>query len=540
VVKKQIQTRKKQKGRKRILKEKSIRNSLWRSSIQLRMSAVLIIQTTIIVAGFAVFNYFETRSEMNSELDYLAEITVQRLSENLTAFIWKMDKQTAETTILSEMMEKQVYAILVKDSSGKFFLGKNRDDKWAIRESVIETEINASEIKKHQISILKRKDIVKDDLKLSTVEIYFTSKFMQKKLNNVIMKTALLAMLINIALFVSLFFNIKKSIINPIKKLSEKVVRAANGDLGVSIISEKRSDDLGILINSFHLMLDTLRNQIQQIMEGAGTIASSITQLSNIVSQLVTSSSQTSASLSEITATVEEVRQTAYISNEKAEQVAESAEQSARTSERGKNATEDTISGMNRINKEMEYIAESIVKLSERIQSIGEIISVVNDLADQSRLLSVNASIEAAKAGEHGKGFAVVAQEVKSLADQSKAATKQIKTILNDIQKATGAAVMATERGSKAVKTGVQLSAQSGNSIDMLANSVTESAQAAIQIAASSQEQLVGMDQLAEAMETIKDASVQNADSAGQLEVATENLNHLGQNLRRLALMFET
>ena len=522
------------------MKEKSIRNSLWRSSIQLRMSAVLIIQTTIIVAGFAVFNYFETRSEMNSELDYLAEITVQRLSENLTAFIWKMDKQTAETTILSEMMEKQVYAILVKDSSGKFFLGKNRDDKWAIRESVIETEINASEIKKHQISILKRKDIVKDDLKLSTVEIYFTSKFMQKKLNNVIMKTALLAMLINIALFVSLFFNIKKSIINPIKKLSEKVVRAANGDLGVSIISEKRSDDLGILINSFHLMLDTLRNQIQQIMEGAGTIASSITQLSNIVSQLVTSSSQTSASLSEITATVEEVRQTAYISNEKAEQVAESAEQSARTSERGKNATEDTISGMNRINKEMEYIAESIVKLSERIQSIGEIISVVNDLADQSRLLSVNASIEAAKAGEHGKGFAIVAQEVKSLADQSKAATKQIKTILNDIQKATGAAVMATERGSKAVKTGVQLSAQSGNSIDMLANSVTESAQAAIQIAASSQEQLVGMDQLAEAMETIKDASVQNADSAGQLEVATENLNHLGQNLRRLALMFET
>src|SRR4028119_1286641 len=107
---------------------------------------------------------------------------------------------------------------------------------------------------------------------------------------------------------------------------------------------------------------------------------------------------------------------------------------------------------MQRIREQMEAIGESMMRLSEQSQAIGAIIATVDDLAQQSNLLAVNAAIEAAKAGEQGKGFAVVAQEVKSLADQSKQATTQVRTILNDIQKATGAAVMATEQGSKAVE----------------------------------------------------------------------------------------
>ena len=103
----------------------------------------------------------------------------------------------------------------------------------------------------------------------------------------------------------------------------------------------------------------------------------------------------------------------------------------------------------------MTFIADSIVRLSEQSIAIGEIISSVGDLASQSNLLAVNASIEAAKAGEHGKGFAVVAQEVRSLAEQSKESTEQIRRILNDIQKAISSAVMATEQGGKTVENSV-------------------------------------------------------------------------------------
>jgi methyl-accepting chemotaxis protein len=122
----------------------------------------------------------------------------------------------------------------------------------------------------------------------------------------------------------------------------------------------------------------------------------------------------------------------------------------------GKQSVQASIEAMHRIQEHMASIAESIVRLSEQGQTIGEIIATVNDLAEQSNLLAVNAAIEAAKAGEQGKGFAVVAQEVKSLAEQSKQATAQVRTILNDIQTAMSAAVMATEQGSKAVDAGVK------------------------------------------------------------------------------------
>ncbi|HUX50505.1 MAG TPA: methyl-accepting chemotaxis protein, partial [Spirochaetia bacterium] len=175
----------------------------------------------------------------------------------------------------------------------------------------------------------------------------------------------------------------------------------------------------------------------------------------------------------------------------------------------------------------------------ERSQAIGEIISVVGDLAEQSNVLAVNASIEAAKAGDQGKGFAVVAREIKSLADQSRRATSQVRTILGDIQKATSMAVMAAEQGSKAVDAGVTQSAEVTVAIRVLGESIDEASQASAQISVSSQEQLVGMDQIAIAMESIRDASTQNIASTKQAENAAQQLHDLGRRLKGLIAQFQ-
>jgi len=114
-----------------------------------------------------------------------------------------------------------------------------------------------------------------------------------------------------------------------------------------------------------------------------------------------------------------------------------------------------------------------------------------------------------------------------------------VRTILGDIQKATGTAVLATEQGSKAVQAGVKQTAETGESIRLLADSIAEAAQAATQIAASSQQQMVGMDQVALAMENIKQASVQNVSGTRQAEVAAQNLHELGQKLQQLAAQYK-
>ena len=327
---------------------------------------------------------------------------------------------------------------------------------------------------------------------------------------------------------------ITRNIANPLKEISATAERIAAGDLNVRIAVNNREDEVGMLAQNFARMTDTLRSQIRGIVEGINVLGSSAGEISASTAQLAASATETAAAVGETTTTVEEVRQTAQVSSQKAKAVAEAAQKVAQITQGGKKSTEDTVEGMGRIRQQMESIAESMVRLSEQSQAIGQIVTTVEDLAAQSNLLAVNAAIEAAKAGEHGKGFAVVAQEVKSLAEQSKQATDQVRTILNDIQKATSGAVMATEQGSKAVEAGVKQSAQAGLSIQALAGSVGEAAQAAFQIAASSQQQLLGVDQVAAAMESIKQASVQNVDSARQLESAARNLKELGERLKQL------
>jgi methyl-accepting chemotaxis protein len=310
--------------------------------------------------------------------------------------------------------------------------------------------------------------------------------------------------------------------------VAEKI---AGGDLRASLQPQSANDVLG---HAFTKMLSNLRAQIGGMAEGATVLGSAATEIVASTAQFASSASESAAAVSETTTTVEEIRQTAQMASQKARAVSDTAQKAVLVSNGGRKSTEEAAIGMGRIRAQMDLIGESMMRLSEQTQAIGQIIATVEDLAAQSNLLAVNAAIEAAKAGEQGKGFSVVAQEVKSLAEQSRGATGRVRAILSDIQKATTAAVMATEQGSKAVDAGNRQTELAGEAIQALAGNVTEAAQAATQIAASSQQQLVGMDQVAGAMENIKQASTQNVASARQLENAARNLSDLGNRLKSL------
>lgn len=276
------------------------------------------------------------------------------------------------------------------------------------------------------------------------------------------------------------------------------------------------------------------RNINRQLKEATTQLASSSAELSAAASQLASGAAETATAVSETTTTVEEVKQTAEVATEKAKYVSESAQKASQAAQGGKQAVEESIEAMKSIQEQMESIAEGIVSLSEQSTTIGEITATVTDIAEQSNLLAVNAAIEATKAGEQGKGFAVVAQEVKNLAAQSKQATSQVRSILTDIQKGINTAVMLTEQGSKVADAGVKQSAVAGESIQVLVASVTEASQAATQIAASSQQQLVGTEQVASAMESIKQASTESASSTKQTESTARNLHDLSEKLLRM------
>jgi len=273
------------------------------------------------------------------------------------------------------------------------------------------------------------------------------------------------------------------------------------------------------------------RGIVVPIQGASDTLGTSTAEISSSVAQVTAGATETAAAVNETTATVEELKQTSEVNSQKAKQVSDTARAAAEIGVRGNEAVERVTDEIERIKQQMDAVAGSVMNLSEQTQSISEIIGSVDDISEQSNLLAVNAAVEAAKAGDHGKGFAVVAQEIRNLAEQSKDATRRVRGILSDIQKATGSTVMATEQGTKAVESGVREANEAGDSIRQLAESIEEAARAAIQIAASSHQQMVGVDQVAAAMENIKDATSQNVDSMKQLDEAARNLRSVGMEL---------
>jgi methyl-accepting chemotaxis protein len=349
----------------------------------------------------------------------------------------------------------------------------------------------------------------------------------------------LLTSLIALGLSLFLAWWLSGILATPIREMVTLTEQVSEGDLRVVVPTWRRKDEVGIMRDSLQRLLTNFRSLNREILESTHLLATSASEIFTATTQTASSTIETATAVSQATVTVEEVRQTAEVNNQKARLVSDLAHRSLQRSQSGNQAVEELIGNMGTIRAQIETIAERVVLLSEQSQSIGEIMVTVNDIAEQSNLLAVNAAIEAAKAGEQGKGFAVVAQEIRNLAEQSKQATAQVRVILNDIQKATTSVVRVTEKGSRTVETGAQLSLEAREVIKLLSESVTDSSQAAIQILASSQQQTIGMDQIALAMGNIKQASTENASGMKQIESAARHLYELGQKLKQLTERYQ-
>jgi methyl-accepting chemotaxis protein len=320
-----------------------------------------------------------------------------------------------------------------------------------------------------------------------------------------------------------------------VQRYVEYGTEVARGNLAARLTldgnGQGADDPLILLGRNLNETTASLQGMITQIRDAANNLGSVAAEILAATTQQMAGASEQSEATSQTTITVDEVKAIAEQSASRARGVADTSQRTVEVSRTGQQAVEDTIGSMAQIKDRVEGIAENILALSEQTQQIGEIIATVNEIAAQSNMLALNASVEAARAGEHGKGFAVVAAEVRNLAEQSRQATAQVKTILSDIQRATNATVMATEEATKGVDAGVRLSAQTREAIERLSGVINESAQAATQVVAGGQQQRSGIEQIALAMQNINQATTQSLASTRQAEKAAQNLNELARSL---------
>ncbi len=309
--------------------------------------------------------------------------------------------------------------------------------------------------------------------------------------------------------------------------------RIAQGDLSQRL-TVKHNGSLGSLGSGLNAMVDSLHTMTRQVHEASTDIAAAAAEILASTSQQASSAAEQSSSVTEISTTLEEIKSITYKTAQQAEQIAHDSQEAMKIAERGTQSVEDTINGMMQIRGQVESIAQTILSLSEQTQAIGAITTTVSELADQSNMLALNAAIEAARAGEQGKSFAIVAQHVRELAERSKGATGQVREILEEIQRATNAAVMVTEEGSKGVEMGVKQAGAAGQVIHEIASEVENESQASVQMSAAAQQQTAGIEQIGQAMLAIQQGATQTLSSTRQAERAAQDLNKLAKSLQQV------
>ncbi len=321
-----------------------------------------------------------------------------------------------------------------------------------------------------------------------------------------------------------------------IKYMATAAQDIAKNNLTVEVEPRSEGDILGhafaSMVKNLRAIVGELGNSAMQLVSAATEIASSSEQMSRGAQQQTDQTSQVSSAVEEMTATIVET-------SKNAGEASGMAKQAANAAKTGAGVVAQTIEGMNRITEVVQTSAKTIQQLADSSDKIGEIIGVIDDIADQTNLLALNAAIEAARAGEQGRGFAVVADEVRKLAERTSSATKEIADMIRGIQRDTEGAVSSMKRGITEVDSGRSLADQAGESL----NSILEYAQRVqdmiVQIASASEQQSSASGQIALNIEAIANVTKENAAGVEQAASAAEELSRQADGLNSMVSRFK-
>ncbi len=321
-----------------------------------------------------------------------------------------------------------------------------------------------------------------------------------------------------------------------LKTLNDAVKK---GRIDIRIDDSKFTNAFKEIANGINLTVNTLTEPIYKLSEAISATASAATQISSSTERMASGTNEQSAYINEVTAAMEEMTRTIFSTTKNTSFAAESSKQSAEKAKEGGMIVNEVISGMDKISEVVEQSANKIYVLGENSDKIGEIIQVINDIADQTNLLALNAAIEAARAGEQGRGFAVVADEVRKLAERTTKATKEIAGMIKQIQIDTNLAVESMKIGTKNVEDGKMLVNKAGSVLKQIIESSERVTDVIVQVAASSEEQSATSEEIAKSIETINNVIKESTNGVYQIAQAAEDLNRLTENLQILIDQFD-
>jgi methyl-accepting chemotaxis protein WspA len=362
-----------------------------------------------------------------------------------------------------------------------------------------------------------------------------------KKLNSAAAESKvvlIIGIILSFILGVLICYSVVRAIKQPLAKMIDLMSDIRTGNF-TRRLALRRNDELGELADGFDRMSDDLTDLVGQVQRSALQVASSVTEIATTAREHQASSSETASATSEIGATSKEIAATSKVLLKTINDVTEGAEQTA-------NLAGTSQSGLTRMEATMRQVMEAgaavnakLGVLNEKASNINQVVTTITKVADQTNLLSLNAAIEAEKAGEHGRGFAVVATEIRRLADQTAIASYDIEQLVKEMQSAVSAGVMGMDKFSEEVRKGVQEVGQVSEQLAKVIGLVQALTPQFETVNEGMHSQSAGAQQISEALAQLTESAQQTVDSLHQSSIVMDQLNSTANDLRTSTSRFK-
>jgi methyl-accepting chemotaxis protein WspA len=323
----------------------------------------------------------------------------------------------------------------------------------------------------------------------------------------------------------------QRAITQPLGRIVAATEVMRRGDFTQRVMLDRR-DELGLLGAGFDRMTDELTALVRGVQKSGVLVSSSITEIAATTTEQQATANEVAATTTEISATAKEISATARDLAQTIAQVSEGAQQTATLADNGRESLTHMDETMRRVTEAASGINSRLTVLNDKAANIGSVVTTIAKVADQTNLLSLNAAIEAEKAGEYGRGFAVVATEIRRLADQTAAATVDIEQLVKEIQSAVTAGVMGMDKFSEEVRRGVSDVEKVAGQLAQIIQHVQAITPRIAAVSEGMQAQSTGAEQISHALTQLGEAARQTAESLRQSNEIVRSLNEAARGLR--------